>query len=299
MTITKKQASDFFMFVYKNHYWQATGNKIVDQIIREVKFKNSYRELDYPVYYLINHVISASIPAEAKLFNIILYRLFNKPGIFGAFDGVIDPMNYDPEVLIQKADHFMRSTNESIMGIHPVYEVFDVSRPRDTYIQVLLSLKQLAKDSYILTRTINNTNNFGISGVMEMLGRYPNVRGCVLTRSLIDLSYTDVVSFDDNELCLLDNSSKWALSRIIGVKRADHHKYMYWTSCLQKLQKKYWTEMRDWSVGTIDWEKFVYPEACYPGPWLSMVNIIHCLREYTKYLKERSKREKDNKSHND
>lgn len=76
-----------------------------DEILRNYRFCNVYRELDGGTLALTKYLTDESISVGKKLFNIVAYRFFNRRDtIENLFGGLLDPENFDFEAFEARFD---------------------------------------------------------------------------------------------------------------------------------------------------------------------------------------------------
>lgn len=148
-----KTCLDFFEFIVDRqriYCLKSTGEPkpwTDDKILQTYKFCNVYRELDKCTIYLSEHIKTLTI--EEKLFRIILFRRFNKSGLFDLLD--YHPGDrFDAEGIIKRLDG-IRKTQPEVKFFNDAYTLCQYPynrkiRMKDKHVQILLSMKDLKKE---------------------------------------------------------------------------------------------------------------------------------------------------------
>ena len=104
--------AEFFEFIYDRQEIWHRRNVLnlpapwsTDEILRNYRFCNVYRELDGGTLALTKYLTDESISVGKKLFNIVAYRFFNRRDtIENLFGGLLDPENFDFEAFEARFD---------------------------------------------------------------------------------------------------------------------------------------------------------------------------------------------------
>ena len=65
-----------------------------NEILRDYKYTNVYRELDRSSQFMIKHILTQDLPLEDKLFKLMVFRFYNQPNSFRQNGGLIDLPEY-------------------------------------------------------------------------------------------------------------------------------------------------------------------------------------------------------------
>ena len=168
--------AEFFEFIYDRQEIWHRRNVLklpapwsADEILRNYRFCNVYRELDGGTLALTKYLTDESISVGKKLFNIVAYRFFNRRDtIENLFGGLLDPENFDFEAFEARFDAKRNQeslfSNAYLISSHPYNAAY---RPKDKHVQVLLMLADMAGKIKDFCRELVETPAAGGLSVVE------------------------------------------------------------------------------------------------------------------------------------
>lgn len=81
------------------------------EILQEYHFCNVHRELDYGTQYALEHILVEDQPVRDVLFNVLLYRFFNRPRTFEMLGGFTKADEFYPEAAVDALDIYSRNNS--------------------------------------------------------------------------------------------------------------------------------------------------------------------------------------------
>lgn len=291
---------NFFEFIYdRQEIWHKRNMLSLprpwteDSILRDYKFCNVYRELDAGTLAIKKYICDMTLPPQTRLFTLTAYRFFNRRDtVENLFGGALDPQNFNFTALEQRFDIKKQQenifSNAYLITSHPYDKQY---RPRDKHIQILLMLKDLAREIETYYHDLyNSTPENGL----EIIRRHVPMAGPFLSgQILLDASYAaDIINYTADDFLIVGPGAHWGLNIIfqnkLSKKEADAKcRYLYTIqeqefSALKKRTGKDWQQVR--------WKNADYPNA----PYLCLHDIQNSLCEFRKYwrLKNNEKAKK-------
>lgn len=82
--------------------------------MREYHFCNVHRELDYGTEYALDRILLEDKPNRDVLFNILVYRFFNRPETYDMLGGFVEADRFHPEGAVEVLDVY--SNNHSLFS---------------------------------------------------------------------------------------------------------------------------------------------------------------------------------------
>jgi hypothetical protein len=248
-------------------------------ILKKYLFCNVYRELDTGTKYIIESVLNKNISPQKKLFNVLIYRIFNRRNFFEEIsNGLFDPDNFNFKYYEGLFD------SKKCLGLwRPAYQIaqtpFDKTyRPSNGHIQKLLIAKSIIPK---LGEILEQIKNDPITA-LDILQKYIYGVGPFLSlQLLLDLTYSrnngiqDIVNYSNNDFCLIGPGAKQPLIDIFGNNSIESLK------SLVNLQEEYFKILKD-QIGK-DWFIIKYNSLYFKSDYLSISNIEHLCCEFRKY----------------
>lgn len=289
MTQIEQNIAAFFEFVYRRQeIWhrrfvlQQPAPWTDDAVLRDYKFCNVYRELDGGTQAIVKYLKQPGIKPEAKLFNIIAYRFFNRRDtIEKLFGGLLNPLNFKVKDYEKRFDELKKRenifSNAYLVSSHPYNPAY---RPQDKHVQILLMLDDLrGRLGEIIERLRANPPQEGL----KIIAKNVAMAGPFLSgQILLDATYAgDIVPYSGNDFLIVGPGAHWGLNLIfekkLSKKEADE-------ACrrLYGMQKEEFNRLAkdkglDWQA--VRWQKPDYPNA----PYLCLHDIQNSLCEFRKY----------------
>ena len=279
----------FFEFVYRRQeIWhrrfvlQQPMPWTDDEILRDYKFCNVYRELDGGTQAIVKYLKQKNISPEIKLFNIIAYRFFNRRNtIENLFGGLLDPQNFNIKFYEKRLDDCKQRenifSNAYLVSSHPYNSAY---RPRDKHVQILLMLDELrGKIDEIIRQLRQSPPQQGV----QIIANYVALAGSFLAgQILLDITYAgDLVSYTGDDFLVVGPGAHWGLNLIfdrrLGKKEAD-------AACrsLYAMQKEEFLKLKEYKG--LDWERVCWQNQDYSNtPYLCLHDVQNSLCEFRKY----------------
>lgn len=264
-----------------------------DEILRDYKFCNVYRELDGGTIALTKYLQQADYSQESKLFTLTAYRFFNRRDtIENLFGGMLNPETFDFKALEKRFDDKKLEnnifSNAYLISSHPYRTDY---RPKDKHVQILLMLDDLKSKIKDFAKDLQNSK---ADEGLPIVRRYVPLSGPFLSgQILLDATYCKgLVSYTSNDFLIVGPGAHWGLEIICGRKlskrEADAKCRCLWQIQAEGFAKLKQKSGKDWF--RVRWEKPDYPNA----PYLSLHDIQNSLCEFRKYkrLKDGEKAKK-------
>jgi hypothetical protein len=282
------QLLDFYSFIYdrqeiwhKKEFLKLPPPWTEDEILQTYKFCNCYRELDRCSQHLIKWVISAKMPVEDKIFNIILFRFFNIDGFFKNIGWVATAKSYDWLAWQYSLDSLKEEGATLFNLAYRAAPVpYDKShRPGDKHVQILMLMRDIAKNIKPLRRKLENAKT--LQEAHQWLWDIKLFGGFFAYQVLTDLtyipgflsqninSYVHVGPGAEGGIDLLQSPRQKKLNYEDFCKHLFHMQAVCFPALYQRKGKQ-WMNVR-------------YGDAYYQSPYLSLSNIQNCLCEFRKY----------------
>lgn len=218
--------SAFFEFIYhRQEVWyrrnilrrQAPWTD--DEILRDYKFCNVYRELDGGTQAIVKYLRQPDISPQNKLFNIIAYRFFNRRDtIERLFGGLLDISAFDRKYYERRFDEIKRQenifSNAYLITAHAYNPDY---RPQDKHVQILLMLDDLrAKINAVIEELRQSSPQEGLA----VIARNVPLAGAFLSgQILLDATYAgDIVDYTGDDFLVVGPGAHWGLNIIFGHK---------------------------------------------------------------------------------
>lgn len=280
--------SAFFDFIYERQLVWHKRCKLGlaapwsdDEILRNFRFCNVYRELDGGTIALTKHLLP-DVSQKNKLFNIIAYRFFNRRDtIDNLFGGMLDVDNFNFGLLERRFDQkkkegsiFSNAYLITAQAYNPDY------RPQDKHVQILLMLDKLRGRLETLLQTLRRAPAEEGPAIIE---KFVPLAGPFLSgQILLDATYAgDIVNYTSNDFLVVGPGAHWGLNIIFG-KRLSKAQAAEQCRFLWAMQAEAFELLKKRSGK--DWQKIRWDNPAYPGqPFLSLHDIQNCLCEFRKY----------------
>lgn len=281
--------SAFFEFIYhRQEVWyrrnilrrQAPWTD--DEILRDYKFCNVYRELDGGTQAIVKYLRQPDISPQNKLFNIIAYRFFNRRDtIERLFGGLLDISAFDRKYYERRFDEIKRQenifSNAYLITAHAYNPDY---RPQDKHVQILLMLDDLrAKINAVIEELRQSSPQEGLA----VIARNVPLAGAFLSgQILLDATYAgDIVDYTGDDFLVVGPGAHWGLNIIFGhklsKKEADAECRRLYQRQAEEFARLKAEKHLDWDL--VRWQNSNYPNA----PYLCLHDIQNSLCEFRKY----------------
>ena len=286
---TEKNIAAFFEFIYRRQeVWHrrtvlgAEAPWTDDDILRDYKFCNVYRELDGGTLAISKYLQQTNLSPEMKLFNIIAYRFFNRRNtIEKLFGGLLSPQNFNLKDYERRFDSIKKKenifSNAYLVSSHPYNKDY---RPKDKHVQILLMLDNLR---YHLEDIIFELQHQLPQEGLNVIMRHVPMAGPFLSgQILLDATYAgDIVHYTGNDFLVVGPGAHWGLN-IIFEQKLSKKEAVEKCRFLYAIQAQAFAELKrkqglDWNE--VRWQNQDYPNA----PYLCLHDIHNSLCEFRKY----------------
>jgi hypothetical protein len=173
-----------------------------DQVLREYKFTNAYRASDRVSQYLIRHVIySGSQAPDEVVFRILLFKFFNRIEtweLLRAHVGAIEAASFDEKryssILAEALTRGERIYSAAYI-IPPVHTDAPQRYKHDGHLGLIARMLRERVPERIASCD-------SMESGFQLLRSYPSVGDFLAYQYLIDINYSEVISFDESEFVM-------------------------------------------------------------------------------------------------
>ena len=267
----------FFQYIAQRHeiYKKRLSNMpppwTSDKILQQYKFTNVFRDLDPGTRYVIDNIIPKCDSAEKVIFNITIYRLFNKIETFEAV-GIQDPQfkKKEFEIKIRElkssgvkvfTNAFIVSGYSNIKGEDKIEKVTNIISEISSSISALADEIARKKDSEFTFLKIKS---------LQGIGNFLAYQICV------DIGYWDKDLYDESTHVVCGPGCKRGLDRIF-IRIKDYEE------CIRYLEEMQEKEFRKKGI---DMDELFSDRKIKR---LNLMSIENCLCEFSKYMKALNK----------
>lgn len=254
-----------------------------DQILKEYKIINVYRELDKGTLYILEKLKEIR-DRKALLINTAFYRFFNRYGLYE--DLGIEPfMDFNDKLKERLAGRLSMMKKRGKTLFNDAYLIAG-KKGQEKYASVLDSLSWLNKHAGEITMKIDNSGKPEES--FEALREIPLVGSFLAYEIWTDLAYFGFFrqGWTENDFVSIGPGAKTGLEIIYGKSSIEN------LGKLHLLQKDFLSKYKNPS-----WEEISYKKAFVKGPFLSIANIENALCEFRKYHNLKNGKGKRRKFH--
>jgi hypothetical protein len=183
-------------------------------ILAEYKFTNPFRASDRVSQFLIRDVVysNGDFSADDVLFRIILCRLFSRPATWRALEAALGPLTRS----------MLRSTRlatalEQLQRSGPIYTSAFILCANNAYghhrkyLNHLALLREMFRRQ-ALPRAIARASS--MADVYNELRRYPLIGPFMAYQLAVDINYSELVDFDENEFTVAGPGAERGIRKI-------------------------------------------------------------------------------------
>ena len=199
-----------------------------DPIIANYKFTNSYRASDRVSQFLIHDVIyGGEFGADDTLMRIVLFRLFSRPATWRALEGELGPLH---RTTLRRKTLALRL--EHLQAEGPIYTSAFILCPNKVYghDRKFLNHLELVRHMFrrgSLPRAIARARN--LRHLYEALYGYPLLGPFMAYQLAIDINYSDLVEFDENEFTVPGPGAERGIKKVFpDAQRRDMPRIIQW-----------------------------------------------------------------------
>jgi hypothetical protein len=250
-----------------------------DEILRDYKFTNMYRELDRGTLYLLDNIIGpidTHGPARAQLFNCIMYRVFNR---IDTWEAVLDltyvKLQGDALLPWARTEAYLRWRQMQESG-RPIYTdahmvcAYNGTPGRDKLERIAYIFDQMEDEIEALYALVKNSTS--LKDIWTFLKNLNGLGPFLAYEIAVDISYAPWNPLHENEWVNPGPGCQIGVNIIFpNTKPKD---------CTQKLFDLRDMQRAEFARLGLPWEKIAYK-----GRWLTLRNIEHDCCEFQKYVK--------------
>ena len=177
----------------------SVGELTEDSILKLYKFTNTYRASDRVSQYLIKHIIyNDNNDNKNIVFKILLFKLFNKIETWTAFENILSKVNIESFCLesYKKILYQLYAEKKSIYSNAYIMtsgrSIFGYERK---FMNHLMLIKTMLDDN--ISNKIEQCNS--LKELYNLLLSYPMFGPFLAYQFAIDINYSPIVNFDENE----------------------------------------------------------------------------------------------------
>lgn len=185
-----------------------------DPILKEYRFTNAYRVSDRTSQYLVRHVIyQGPQDIENLFFRIMLFKLFNSMHTWRALEATFGELTW-MQVRIESIEEALERTLQA--GI-PIYSPAYIMPPaparlgqgKRKHVYHLHLLERMMEDE--MPQIINQAKS--MVRVFDLLSAYPGIGNFLAYQYSIDLNYSTIVNFSENDYVVPGPGAKRGISK--------------------------------------------------------------------------------------
>jgi hypothetical protein len=205
------------------------GPWTTDPILQRFKFCNAYRASDRASQFLIREVIYApgDFDADDTLLRLILFRLFSKPSTWTALEAELGPIG-------RSTIHGNRlaETLERLQAQGSIYTGAFILCATDAYGKDRKFLNHIELLRHMFRRralpmAIGRARS--LSDVYDALRRYPLIGPFMGYQLAIDINYSELVDFDEDEFTVPGPGAERGIRKVFpGVGKREMTSVIHW-----------------------------------------------------------------------
>lgn len=179
-----------------------------DPILRNYKFCNTYRASDRVSQYLIRDVIyHGSQSAEDVVFRVLLFRLFNKIETWQYLQarfGGVQISSFDFDAYAAALEDRLAS-GQSIFGNAFIFCASRAFGFRRKHLNYLALIQRMVQKDRIIHSILSAKS---LKGIFALLRSYPLLGNFMAYQLAIDLNYSEVIDFSENDFTIAGVGAK-------------------------------------------------------------------------------------------
>lgn len=243
-----------------------------DPILLKWKFTNVFRETDPGTLFVINNIIpNLSFDFENLLFNIIIYRIYNKIETF-KYIGNQKINNYDIETLEKSLREIVNNGNKVFTNAFIVPSYRFICPEKDKIGRSCILIDKIKNIIPIISENILSKKNseYTFTEILKLpgIGKFLSYQICV------DLGYWNTDIFNEDVFVIAGPGCINGLNKLFIDK-----KKLSYEECISYLVKK---QYEGFQSNNIDINSFFKDRE---NSYLNLMSIENCLCEISKYLK--------------
>jgi hypothetical protein len=286
LTVDQDTLDDFWRFVcerqdiwHRRFVLKELPPWTEDEILSKYKFTNVYRELDKGTLFIVDNIINhLGAYNHDILFNILIYRLFNKEDTFLTM-GFQEVETFDADEVVKVLEAYQDLGNKLWSPAYMVtgrrFADFD-----DKLRNIIIGVVQ----NDIIENWDDIWETVQTGSMKEVWQRFTEIacfKGFMGYECVIDINYSDIVDFNENDFVNPGPGCKRGISYIVGdhdiiagkgkgVGKWTNGQFVKFIKYLRRTQDKHFDRLG------LNFKQ-------YNGRPLTDRNIEHSLCEYNKY----------------
>jgi hypothetical protein len=205
-----------------------------DDILRQYKFCNAYRASDRVSQYLIRDVIyGEDAGRDDLLMRIVLFRLFSKIETWRAIEEELGPLT-----LATLRGKRLSATLERLHASGPIYtsafilcanKAFGFARKYLNHLELVRTMFR----SRALPRAVAQARS--LRDLYSALSRYPLLGPFMAYQLAIDINYSPLVDFDEDEFTVPGPGAERGIRKVFpAARRGDMEAIIHWMTANQE-----------------------------------------------------------------
>lgn len=242
MTPRQPQYNDFWQFASERQeifFNKIDGKETLspDPILSKYKFTNAYRASDRVSQYLIKEVIyKTKTTPQDTLFRILLFKLFNKIATWESLTKKVGEVS-SKDFQIGKYTQILDEIKEE-NGI--LYNNAYIMAPTKVYGDMPKHYSHLHLIKEIMTGQKKILNSASLEELFNLLKTYPMIGDFMAYQLAIDLNYSELFNFDENDFTVPGPGAKRGIKKVFKDRGglSDEEIIMHMTKIQKEALKK-------------------------------------------------------------
>ncbi len=241
-----------------------------DPILQKYKFTNVFRDLDPGTKYVIEKIIPKSINSADIIFNIVIYRLYNKIGTF-EFVGFQFVKDFDVKVFESKLRE-LKSKNIPVFTNAFLVSGYSFVDGKDKIEKTCKIINGINKSINKITESIifKNDSKFTFESIKSLKG----IGDFLAYQICVDIGYWNKSIFNEDKFVIAGPGCKSGINRLF----IDHSSLSY-EDCIRCLCELQFEGFKSINVNINE----LFSDR--KDKFLNIMAMENCLCEISKYLK--------------
>lgn len=278
MKINERNLSIFWRFIAERHsiykkknLFKSPSPWTQDKILQEFKFTNVFRDLDPGTEFVIKKIIPKCNRLENLIFNIIIYRLYNKISTF-EFIWIHDILSFDRNEFEWKLRQFSKNWNKVFTNAFIVSWYSFLASEWDKIARTSKIIESISNVLNNISKEIENrkTSEFTFNEIKKL----PWIWDFLAYQIVVDIGYARPDIFNENIFVIAWPGCKRWLDRIFEDRWDSSYEKCIWY--LEEYQLEWFENL--WIKMDILFEDRNIRK-------LNLMALENCLCEFSKYMK--------------
>jgi hypothetical protein len=215
--------------MFYRRYVDPMGPWTSDPILRTYRFTNAYRAADRVSQYLIREVQARSDRPQTVpevFFRTLLFKIFNRIDTWEAIEDKLGPLEWG-EIDLAKLDRTLESLRSRGRKIYSAAYIMPPPAlgHKRKHSNHLALLKRMIDDR--LPERVRQAPS--LRSVYELIRRYPGIGPFLAFQYTIDLNYSSIMDFEENELAIAGPGALDGISKCFaGTGGRSAEDIIYW-----------------------------------------------------------------------